>query len=127
MDEYVVSLEQIAKNMDVTIDEYPFEHQDGVIINDEWKIRIWVRDTLDSCHRRFAIAHELWHLSDDTIGVSYSMICEKRATRKWIDLMINSEKLKRAIDDYGLDCDFLHTLFWVSIETMEAKKMFFTL
>jgi len=117
----LIDIEEIAKENHVGIAEVEFDSVDWMCLNwYKWYL-ILVDSRLSIYKRRWTIAHELWHISDDTVNSRHTRYSERRADWYALDMLIPDIELLDAMQWFWDDCDFYHTLFWVDLETMQKK------
>ena len=119
--EFVIPIERIAREL-CTVDEYPFEAQDGIIVKQNGRFHMWIRKWLEEYEKRFTIAHELWHIEDESIDAGFSLMAERRANSIARSILIPEEDLRKVISDlWECNVDVLSKIFGVSFEVMEKR------
>lgn len=121
MNEYVVNIDEILDNLDISFRETDFDSVDGVAMDGVRGKCIIIDSKLDPYHKRFTIAHEVGHFLTHTVDSQHQKYSEQLATKSWLDVLITDEKLKEARDFYGDDWDGYAQLFGVSQEVFEMK------
>ena len=116
-----IAIEDIVKEYDATLDELDFKNHDGFVFKVDWRYHIVVDQKLDSCKKRFAIAHEMGHIMDSTVDNSYCQISERRANNIAESLLVPEEKLREAREWFGDDFDWYAQLFGVSDDVMRRR------
>lgn len=100
--------------------EYPDRTIDGCIIHEDGDNFIVIDSRLDIQHTRFTIAHEIGHLSNNSIG-NASKWDEQDADDFAIHLLVTDSDLKNAMEDGHNDIPTLSTIFGVPYKWMEKR------
>jgi Zn-dependent peptidase ImmA (M78 family) len=66
--EYFTDIEEIAKENDIGIAETEFQSVDGMCLGGNKGYLVLVDSRLTLYRRRWTIAHELFHIADDTVN-----------------------------------------------------------
>lgn len=119
--DFVLDVENLVKEMDAGLMTADFKHLDGIVLDWHKGKLIVIDEKLDPYHRRWAIAHEIGHIKDNTVNCGYSMIAERNANNLAVDVLISDEDFLEALENYGGDYSYLCPLFGVSSDIIDKK------
>lgn len=120
---YLIDIEKLASEYDADITEWDwFDVLDWWVYRSD-KYHIWVKKWLSEYNRRWVIGHELGHIACHTVNSHHSRYAEYEADQYWLNILIPDESLEKIRKEYGDDCDFIHCLLGVSMDTMYKKTI----
>ena len=129
MDSHTVNLERIVSDYNATLHERddfgePWDRDslDGVVVRYHSRFHIWVNARLSEYQKTSVTLHEVGHIATWTVGVVWSLICERMCDEWALDSMIPDDTLQEALAYYGEDWEGYAQLFGVSYETF-CKKL----
>jgi Zn-dependent peptidase ImmA (M78 family) len=128
MDSYYVHLETIIRDFEAVVYERgdfwePWDRDslDWIVVTYKKNNYIGVNDMLSEYEKASVCMHEVWHIATGTVGVVWSLLCERMCDDWALEQMIPEEKVREAIDEYWYDTDFLCPLFGCSREHVEKR------
>lgn len=117
----VKSAEDLVAEYDATLDYLDFKTHDGFVFSINGQNHIVIDSKLDICERRFAMAHEVWHIVDKTVWAKYNKYAEQKASDIAIHLLVSDKQIQDALDDWHRDIPTLSSIFWMPYKWMEER------
>lgn len=120
LEDFSVNIHTIAQDHNATIHEWDLGNIDGCIVKHHG-YHIAVNYKINPYNKAFAIAHEIGHIKDRSVGGVRTLIAERRANDIATDILIPDDRFMEAVEECGGAYEYLCPLFGVSPEIVERK------